>query len=130
MLDIISEKAFKKPVMYVTPAFMRKFKYIQDDQMRTTIDEKSRGLGVVKKYNSHTFGEIEIVQLQGLGHVMDDLIFLVDESQFGYKAYKGLAWHTYPLARTGQSFKWQVAGTYTIKLDVPAAAVYAYNLGL
>jgi hypothetical protein len=130
MLDIISEKAFKKPVMYVTPAFMRKFKYIQDDQMRTTIDEKSRGLGVVKKYNSHTFGEIEIVQLQGMGHVMDDLIFLVDEAQFGYKAMKGLAWHTYPLARTGQSFRWQVAGVYTVKLDIPEAAVYAYNLGL
>lgn len=130
MLDIIAEKAFKKPVIYVSAAFMRKFKYIQDDQFRTTPDAKSRGIGVVKTYNSHTFGEVDVVQLQGMGHVMDDLIFMVDESMFGYKAAEGLGWHTYPLARRGQSFQWQVAGHYTVKLDIPEAAVYAYNLGL
>lgn len=130
MLDIIAEKAFKKPVIYVTAGFMRKFKYIQDDQFRTTPDDKGRGIGVVKKYNSHTFGEVDVVQLQGMGGVMDDLIFMVDESMFGYKAHEGLGWHTYPLARRGQSFQWQVAGVYTIKLDIPEAAVYAHNLGL
>lgn len=129
-LDIIAEKAFEKPVMYVSNAFMKKFKYIQDDTMRTTIDEKSRGLGVVKKYNSHTFGEIEVVQLQGLAGLMDDLVFFVDESQFGYKAMQKRGWFTSPLAKLGDSYRWQVLGEYTCKLDIPEAAVYMHNLGL
>lgn len=129
-LDIIAEKAFEKPVMYVTPNFMKKFKYIQDDSVRTTLMEKARGVGVVKKYLSHTFGEIDVVQLQGMNNVMSDNVFFVDESQFGYKPFRNLGWHTYPLARMGQSFRWQVAGTYTAKLDVPEAAVYLHNLGL
>lgn len=129
-LDIIAEKAFEKPVMYVTPNFMKKFKYIQDDSVRTTLMEKARGVGVVKKYLSHTFGEIDVVQLQGMNNVMADNVFFVDESQFGYKPFRNLGWHTYPLARMGQSFRWQVAGVYTAKLDVPEAAVYLHNLGL
>jgi hypothetical protein len=129
-LDIIAEKAFEKPVMYVTPDFMKKFKYIQDDMMWTDADSKERGIGVVKKYNSHVFGAIDVVQLQGMNNVMSDNIFFLDESMVGYKAMKGLGWHTYPLARLGQSYRWQVAGIYTMKLDIPQAAVYAYNLGL
>lgn len=129
-LDIIAEKAFEKPVMYVTPDFMRKFKYIQDDAMQMDFKEGSRGIGVVKKFNSHTFGPIDVVQLQGMGGVMNDNVFFLDESMVGYKAFKNLGWHTYPLARRGQSFQWQVAGIYTLKLDIPGAAVYLYNLGL
>ena len=128
-LDIIADKAFDKPVMIVSPAFMKKFKYIQDDTIRTTISEKSRGLGVVKMYNSHTFGEIEVVQLQGMGHLMDDLVILVDEKQFGYKAEQGRGWFTKPLAQDGDSYRWQVLGEYTCKLDIPEAAVYLYSLG-
>lgn len=129
-LDIIAEKAFQKPVMYVTPDFMRKFKYIQDDTVQTTLREGSRGVGVVKQYLSHTFGSIDVVQLQGMSGVMSDNIFFLDESMYGYKAHKGLGWHTYPLARLGQSYRWQVAGVYTAKLDIPEAAVYCHNLGL
>lgn len=129
-LDIIAEKAFEKPVMYVSPKFMSKFKYIQDDQVRTGNNEKDRGVGVVKKYNSHTFGEVKVVQLQGMGGLMDDLVFFVDETQFGYKAMKGRGWHTYPLARNGDSYRWQILGEYTAKLDIPEAAVYMHNLGL
>lgn len=130
MLDIIAEKAFDKPVMYVSPAFMKKFKYIQDDQVRTGNNEKARGVGVVKKYNSHTFGEIDVVQIMGLGGLMDDLIFFVDETQFGYKPMKSRGWNTYPLAKMGDSYRWQILGEYTAKLDIPEAAVYSYNLGL
>lgn len=129
-LDIIAEKAFDKPVMYVSPAFMKKFKYIQDDQFRTTPDDKKRGIGVVKKYNSHVFGEIDVVQLQGMGHVMDDLVFLLDESQFGYKAMRNRGWFTTPLAKLGDSYRWQVLGEYTAKFDIPESAVYLHNLGL
>ena len=129
-LDIIAEKAFEKPVMYVTPGFMRKFKYVQDDTFRDAPSPASRGIGVVKTYRSHTFGDIDVVQLQGMNSVMADNIFFVDESMVGYKAMKGLGWHTYPLARNGQSYRWQVAGIYTMKLDIPQAAVYCHNLGL
>lgn len=129
-LDIIAEKAFDKPVMYVTPAFMRKFKYIQRDTLQTGLKEGARGTGVVKKYLSHTFGEIDVVQLQGMGHVMDDLVFFVDESMFGYKAHRNRGWFTSPLAKLGDSYRWQVLGEYTVKLDIPEAAVYMHNLGL
>jgi hypothetical protein len=129
-LDIIAEKAFEKPVMYVSPSFMRKFKYIQDDTTQTSLREGARGVGVVKKYLSHTFGEIDVVQLQGMGGLMDDFVGMVDESTFGFKAHKGLGWHTYPLAKLGQSYRWQIAGTYTCKLDIPEAAVYLYNTGV
>lgn len=127
-LDLIADKAFEKPVMYVTPAFMKKFKYIQDGEMRTTFRDKNRGIGVVKVYNSHVFGEIDVVQLQGMGGVMDDYVFLVDESMIGYKAFR--PWFTTPLAKLGDSYRWQVLGEYTFKMDVPEAAVYLYNLGL
>jgi len=129
-LDLIAEKAFEKPVMYVTPAFMKKFKYIQDDATRTVLREKSRGVGVVKTYMSHTFGEIDVVQLQGMGEVMDDYIFFVDESTIGYKAMQKRGWFTSPLAKLGDSFRWQVLGEYTFKMDIPEACVYMYNLGL
>lgn len=129
-LDIIAEKAFEKPVMYVTPAFMRKFKYIQDDTTQTSLRESARGIGVVRTYLSHTFGNIDVVQLQGMGTAMDDLIFFVDESMFGYKAHKGRGWFTTPLAKLGDSYRWQVLGEYTVKLDIPQAAVYCHTLGL
>jgi len=129
-LDLIAEKAFKKPVMYVTPKFMKKFKYIQDDATRTILREKSRGVGVVKTYLSHTFGEIDVVQLQGMGEVMDDYIFFVDESMVGYKAMQKRGWFTTPLAKLGDSYRWQILGEYTFKMDVPEACVYMYNLGL
>ena len=129
-LDIIAEKAFDKPVMYVSPKFMKKFKYIQHADVHPQDDKKSRGVGVVKQYISHTFGDIDVVQLQGMGGVMDDLIFFVDESQFGYKPERTRGWFTTPMGKDGDSYKWQVLGEYTCKLDIPEAAVYMYNLGL
>jgi len=129
-LDIIAEKAFEKPVMYVAPAFMKKFKYIQDDTTRTSLREKTRGIGVVKQYQSHTFGDIDVVQLQGLGGLMDDLVFLADESMLGYKPMNKRGWFTTPLAKLGDSYRWQVLGEYTFKLDIPDAAVYLHTLGL
>lgn len=130
-LDIIAEKAFDKPVMYVTPAFMRKFKYIQDDNSYTTAStSEKRGIGVVKKYNSHTFGLIDVVQLQGMAGLMDDYIFMVDESMIGYKAMRNRGWFTTPLAKLGDSYRWQILGEYTFKMDIPEACVYMHNLGL
>jgi len=130
-LDIVAAKAFKKPVLWVTPAFMKKFKHIQSDRAYTTVgSSEKRGIGVVRKYESHVFGMIDVVQLQGMEGIMDDYVFVTDESDIGYKAHRGLGWHTYPLARTGQSYKWQIAGHYTFKMGIPEAHCYFYNLGL
>jgi hypothetical protein len=130
-LDVVAAKAFKAPVLWVTPAFMKKFKHIQTDKAYTTVDSsEKRGIGVVRKYDSHVFGLIDVVQLQGMDGIMDDLVFITDESDIGYKAHRGLEWQTYPLARTGQSYKWQVSGHYTFKVGIPEAHCYLYNLGL
>jgi hypothetical protein len=130
-LDIIAEKAFEKPVMYVTPSFMRKFKYIQDDNSYTTAStSEKRGIGVVKKYNSHTFGLIDVVQLQGMSGLMDDYVFMLDESMVGYKAMRNRDWFTSPLAKLGDSYRWQVLAEITFKMDIPQACVYMHNLGL
>lgn len=128
--DILSNKAFDKPVMYVGAKFMRKFKYIQDDIARTTLREKSRGVGVVRTYLSHLFGDIDVVLLQERAGLMDDLVFLADESTIGFKAMQKRAWKTYPLAKTGDSYRWHVVGEYTFKADMPESIVYFHNLGV
>jgi hypothetical protein len=131
VLDLIAEKAFEKPVMYVTPAFMKKFKYVQADRAYTTVSTSDkRGIGVVKKYDSHVFGLIDVVQLQGLDGLMDDYVFFSDESTIGYKAMRNRGWFTTPLAKLGDSYRWQVLGEYTFKMDIPQANAYLHNLGL
>lgn len=128
--DVVANKAFDKPVMYVGAKFMRKFKLVQDDTTRTTLREKARGIGVVDTYLSHLFGEVDIVLLQERAGLMDDLVFIVDESQIGYKAYRNRGWFTKKLAETGDSHRWQILGEYIFKMDIPEANVYLHNLGL
>jgi hypothetical protein len=125
----ISEKAFKKPVMWVGPSFMGRFKHIQSDKTYTSaMPSGTRGIGVVRKYQTHVFGEIDVVQLMGLDDVMNDTIVITDESDLGYKPLIG--WRTYPLAKTGQSYNWQVEGLYTFKVGIPEAHIVVNNLGL
>lgn len=128
--DKISNKAFEKPVLYVGAKFMRAFKYVQDDTTRTTLREKSRGVGVVDTYLSHLFGEVDIVLIQERAGLMDDLVFVVDEKQVGYKAMRNRGWFTKPLAVDGDSYKWQVLGEYIFKMNVPESGCYIHNLGL
>ena len=128
--DIISAKAFDKPVMYVGAKFMRKFKYIQDDTTQTALRESARGVGVVKKYLSHLFGDIDVVLLQDRVGLLDDLVFIVDESMMGYKAMRNRGWFTYKLGLDGDRHIWEVLGEYTFKLDIPESAVYLHNLGV
>ena len=128
--DIVANKAFEKPVMYVGAKFMRKFKFIQDDTTQSTFREKARGVGVVRTYMSHLFGDIDVVLLQERAGLMDDLVFIVDESTLGYKAMRNRGWFTTPLAKVGDSYRWQVLGEYSFKMDMPESAVYLYNLGL
>jgi hypothetical protein len=128
--DKISAKNFDKPVMYVGAKFMRKFKLVQDDLVRTTLANKDRGVGVVDTYLSHLFGNVDVVLLQERAGLMDDLVFMVDESQIGYKAMRNRGWFTTPLAKLGDSYRWQVLGEYTFKMDIPESAVYLHNLGV
>ncbi|MBV6446316.1 MAG: hypothetical protein IFNCLDLE_02608 [Ignavibacteriaceae bacterium] len=128
--DKIAAKNFEKPVMYVGAKFMRKFKLVQDDRARTTPTDKSRGVGVVDTYMSHLFGNVDIVLIQERAGLMDDLVFVVDESTIGYKAMRNRGWFTSPLAKDGDSYKWQILGEYTFKMDIPEAAVYLHNLGV
>lgn len=128
--DIIAAKSFDKPVMYVGAKWMRKFKYIQDDTTRTTMGETKRGIGVVKKYMSHLFGDIDVVLLQDRIGLLDDLVFIVDESMLGYKPMRNRGWFTYKLGLDGDRHIWEVIGEYTFKLDLPQSAVYLHNLGV
>jgi hypothetical protein len=103
---------------------------VQDDLVRTTLANKDRGVGVVDTYLSHLFGNVDVVLLQERAGLMDDLVFMVDESQIGYKAMRNRGWFTTPLAKLGDSYRWQVLGEYTFKMDIPESAVYLHNLGV
>lgn len=126
--DIVAKKAFKKPVMWVSPAFMEKFKFVQADRFYTKTDGGAkRGIGVVRTYDTHTFGPVDVVQLQGLDGLMDDFAFIVDESDVGYKPL--VDWRTYKLAKNGQSDRWQIEGQFHFMVGIPEAHVVFTNLG-
>lgn len=131
-LDLLSAKVMDKPVMYVGSKFMRNFKYaIADTNIQTTQNlDDSRGVGVVGTYLSHLYGKIKVVLIQERTGWMDDLVMLVDESDIGQKPMKGREWQTYPLARLGDSYRWQVLSERTVKIGNPEAHAYLYNLGL
>lgn len=131
-LDLISAKVFDKPTMYVGAKFMRKFKYALADTniLASEGDKSSKGVGVVGTYLSHLFGKVNVVLIQERTGWMDDLVFFVDESDIGQKAMKGREWQTYPLARVGDSFRWQVLSERTVKMGNPHAHVYMHDLGV
>ena len=131
-LDLLSAKVMDKPVMYVGAKFMRNFKYaIADTNIQTTQNlDDTRGVGVVGTYLSHLYGKIKVVLIQERTGWMDDLVMLVDESDIGQKPMKGREWQTYPLARLGDSYRWQVLSERTVKIGNPEAHAYLYNLGL
>lgn len=128
-LDKLSAKVMDKPVMYVGAKFMRKFKYAMSDTIRTNLENDSRGIGVVGTYLSHLYGKIKVVLIQERTGWMDNLVFFVDESDIGEKAKKGREWQTYPLARLGDSYRWQILSERTVKIGNPDAHCYLYNLG-
>jgi hypothetical protein len=129
-LDALSAKVFDKPVMYVGSKFMRKFKYVMEDSIRTDQENDMRGIGVVGTYLSHLYGKIKVVLVQERTGWMDDLVFFVDETDLGQKAMKGREWQTYPLARVGDSFRWQILSERIVKMGNPSAHCYLYNLGV
>lgn len=128
-LDLLSAKVMDKPVMYVGSKFMRKFKYAMADTIRTDQDNDTRGIGVVGTYLSHLYGKIKVVLLQERTGWMDNMVLFVDESDVGQKAMKGREWQTYPLARLGDSYRWQVLSERTVKVGNPEAHAMLINLG-
>lgn len=128
-LDVLSAKVFDKPTMYVGSKFMRKFKYAMSDTIRTDQDNDTRGIGVVGTYLSHLYGKIKVVLLQERTGWMDNMVLFVDESDIGQKAMKGREWQTYPLARLGDSYRWQVLSERTVKIGNPEAHAMLINLG-
>lgn len=129
-LDVLSAKVMDKPVMYVGAKFMRRFKYAMSDTIRTEQDNDTRGVGVVGTYLSHLFGKIKVVLIQERTGWMDNMVLFLDESDIGQKAMKGREWQTYPLARLGDSYRWQVLSERTVKIGNPEGHAILVNLGL
>ena len=128
-IEAIASKNGNKPTIYIGYKAMRKFRNLDDDLIRTSRTDKARGIGVVDTYLSQ-LGELDVVLIRERTGVMDDLIFFVDEDNVGYKAMRNRAWQTYELAKTGDSYRWQVLGEYTAKIATPKVSAYLYNLGL
>lgn len=128
-VTIIAEQNGGKPTIYMGWKAMDRFALIENDILRTTRNDASRGIGVVDTFRS-LLGNLDVVLLRERTGAMDDLIFFVDEENCGYKAHKGRAWFTEKLGKTGDNHKWQVVGEYTFKFSTPKVFSYIHNLGL
>ena len=128
-VEIIADKMGGKPTIYMGYKAMRKFRMIDDDLIRTSRKESKRGIGVVDGYLSQ-LGELDVVLVRERTGALNDLIFFVDEEKTGFKAMRNRGWFTEELAKTGDSYKWQVVGEYTEKVETPKENSYLYKLGL
>lgn len=131
--DAVEQIALKmggKPTVYASYKALRKVRLLQDDTVRTTRDDKTRGIGVVDTLASG-MGDLDIVQVIDRTGILDDFIFLVDEEKVGLKPRKGRGWFVEEKPFDGDGHKWQVLGEYTVKVETPKASVaYIHNLGL
>jgi hypothetical protein len=128
-VELIALNGGAKPTIYMGYKALRKLRNVQDDVIFGGRKDKERGIGVVNTYLSG-MGELDIVQLIDRSNLFNDMIFLVDESKVGYKAMRNRGWFTEELAKVGDSYKWQVLGEYTVKVETPKIMSYMYNLGL
>ena len=97
------------------------------DRIRSDRNDTSRGYKPPAKYISQA-GDLDIVMVPG--DLLNNFIFVVDESRVGYKSFRNRGWFTEKMAKTGDSSKWQVLGEYTMKIGTPAVQGYLTNLGL
>lgn len=129
-VQAVALKMGNKPTIYATYEALRKVRLVQDDTVRSTKKDSTRGIGVVDTLLTG-MGELDIVQIIDRSSVMSDYIFLVDEKTVGYKAHKGRGWFTKELPFAGDGHLWQILGEYTMKVATPKASVaYISNLGL
>lgn len=118
-----------KPTIVVGFKAMRKLKDLADGTIFSKTSDKSRGTAMPEQYLSQ-LGALDIVMLRERAGILDDLIFIIDEEQCGFKAMRNRGWFTEELAKTGDSYKWQVLGEYIAKFATPKVQAYIYNLGL
>lgn len=118
-----------KPTIYMGYKAMRKYRMIDNDLIKTERTDTKRGVAVATQYLSQ-LGSLDVVLIQDRVGIFGDLILFIDESKVGYKAMNNRGWFTEELAKTGDSYKWQVVGEYTAKFETPKIAAYLYNLGL
>ena len=128
-IEKVADQMGGKPTIFMGYKAMRKFKKVQDANQRTTPDTKTRGIGVADSYLSQ-LGALDIVVVRERTGALNDLIFFADEKQLGYKPMKNRSFGFEPLAKVGDSYKWQVLGEYTFLLATPKVHAYMYNLGL
>lgn len=128
-VEKVADEMGGKPTIFMGYKAMRKFKAVQDANQRTTPETKSRGIGVADTYLSQ-LGTLDIVVVRERTGALNDLIFFADEKQLGYKPMKNRSFGFEPLAKVGDSYKWQVLGEYTFILATPKVHSYIYNLGL
>lgn len=129
-VEALASKMGGKPTVFASYKALRKVRLLQDDSVRTTRNDKTRGIGVVDTIQSG-MGDLDIVQVIDRSGVLDDFIFLVDEEKVGYKPRKGRGWFIEEKPFDGDGHKWQVLGEYTAKVETPKASVaYIHNLGL
>jgi len=118
-----------KPTIVVGFKAMRKLKDLADGTIFSKTSDKSRGTAMPEQYLSQ-LGALDIVMLRERAGILDELIFIIDEEQCGFKAMRNRGWFTEELAKTGDSYKWQILGEYIAKFATPKVQAYIYNLGL
>jgi hypothetical protein len=129
-VQAIALKMGNKPTIYATYEALRKVRLVQDDTVRSTRSDKARGIGVVDTLMTG-MGELDIVQVIDRTGIMSDYIFLVDETNVGYKARKGRGWFMEEKPYAGDGHLWQTVGEYTIKVETPKSSLaYIHTLGL
>lgn len=128
-IEKIANNMGGKPVIYVGYKSMRKLKDLADGTVFVKTSDKTRGTAMPEQYLSQ-LGALDIVMLRERAGILDDLIFIIDEEQCGFKAMRNRGWFTEELAKVGDSYKWQVLGEYTAKFATPKVQAYIYNLGL
>lgn len=128
--DLIQQLVFKRAnptAIYVGYKTLRRMMLWDVGIVTKTDVDNKRGYKVPARYLSQV-GELDIVLIPG--NALDDLIFVVDESKIGFKAWKNRGWFTEKMAKTGDSSKWQVLGEYTMKVALPETQGYLHTLGL
>lgn len=128
-VEKIAENNGGKPTIYMGYKAMRKYRLIDNDLRMTDRSDKARGIAVANSYLSQ-LGALDIVLINDRTGIFEDTIYFVDESKVGYKPMSNRAWFTEELAKTGDSYKWQVVGEYTAKFETPKIMAYLHNLGL
>ena len=128
-IQAIANNMVGKPTIVVGFKAMRKLKDLADGTIFSKTSDKSRGTAMPEQYLSQ-LGALDIVMLRERAGILDDLIFIIDEEQCGFKAMRNRGWFTEELAKTGDSYKWQVLGEYIAKFATPKVQAYIYNLGL